>query len=264
MHTLKEKLAFPSGRVLAGLAIAILSCAVICLVILSPFALAELGKLKTDWSQLSNIGQTYGAVSALLSSLALGGVVVSLLFQARSNQTAREETTRTLHHDLIKMEMGDPKLMTAMGAPWGLPIPADAAAIRGFLYIRMWTTFLAGNLTIGEIAESEVRYLAAHEIFGSQAGRDFWAAVGRTTVERSAGRRHKFYQILDDEYGKIISEGVPVAEPIREVSPAESGLPRDVYDSKFIRHDQIKQLGIIAVAATAGVLAERTRRRCSS
>jgi hypothetical protein len=47
------------------------------LVVLSPFALTELAHFRINWLQLSNIGQTYGAVSALLSSFALVGVAVA-------------------------------------------------------------------------------------------------------------------------------------------------------------------------------------------
>jgi hypothetical protein len=57
------------------------------LVILSPFALGELARSRQDWPQLSNVGQTYGAVSALVSSFALGGVIISLLYQARDSRT---------------------------------------------------------------------------------------------------------------------------------------------------------------------------------
>ena len=90
-------------RSLALLAIGLI--AIIGLVIFSPFAITELAHFRMNWLQLSNIGQTYGAVSALLSSLALVSVVVSLLYQSRDNQNAREQTTRTLQFELIRMAM---------------------------------------------------------------------------------------------------------------------------------------------------------------
>src|SRR5689334_21565470 len=99
------------------------------LVIFSPFALAALVHFKVDWLELSNIGQTYGAVSALLSSLALAGVIVSLLYQSRSNRNATEQRIRTLQFELLKMAMADPSLMTASGAPWDLNISPDSSSI---------------------------------------------------------------------------------------------------------------------------------------
>jgi hypothetical protein len=50
------------------------------IVFLSPLALTWLPEDDgPDWSKLSNIGQTYGAASAVLAVLALAGVAVSLL-----------------------------------------------------------------------------------------------------------------------------------------------------------------------------------------
>ena len=54
----------------------------------SPLALTALLNFKLNWSRLSSIGQTYGAVSALLSSLAISGIAISLLYQARDSRTA--------------------------------------------------------------------------------------------------------------------------------------------------------------------------------
>ena len=57
------------------------------------------GSFGLDWPSLSDVGQTYGAVSALVTALALGGVMISLLYQARDVSTARSQATRTFHHD---------------------------------------------------------------------------------------------------------------------------------------------------------------------
>lgn len=65
---------------LAGIA----AIAFLALVILSPLALRTLARsFDLNWSNLSNVGQTYSAVSALLTALALGGVAISLLYQAK-------------------------------------------------------------------------------------------------------------------------------------------------------------------------------------
>ena len=187
---------------------------ILSLVILSPFGLAELARYGNEWSKLSNIGQTYGAVSALLSSLALGGVAISLLYQARDSRTAREQTTRTFHNELIKMELDDPGLMSAMGAPWGLEIPADSTTIREYLYVQMWVSFWAGNYVIGELPDMMIRHLAANELFRSSMGRIYWEAVGRLQLSHSGGRRHRYFRILDEEYRRVKSENIPVVERV--------------------------------------------------
>jgi len=72
---------------------------IIGLVIFSPVALTGLQNFNRNWSELSNIGQTYGAISALISSLALGGVIVSLLYQARDGRTGARRTHRKRAND---------------------------------------------------------------------------------------------------------------------------------------------------------------------
>lgn len=223
---------------------------IVGLVILSPFALTELVHFRINWLQLSDVGQTYGAVSALLSSLALVGIIGSLLFQSRDNQNAREQTTRTLQFELLRMAMEDPSLMTAGGAPWDLDIPSDSSSIRQFIYVQIWTSFLGGNYTIGELPESAVRYIAAHELFRSEAGRNYWAAVGQVQIVNSRGRRKEFFHILDDEYKKAISSGIPPARPI-EVRDALAESPA----APVVRSKRIQQLcEPVAAAAAIGIL----------
>jgi hypothetical protein len=233
--------------------------AIFGLVLLSPFALVELVHYRHNWSQLSDIGQTYGAVSALLSSLALGGVIVSLLFQARDNQNAREQTTRTLQLELIRLELNDPSLMTAGGAPWDLDIPPESTAIRAFLYVRMWVAFLGGNYTIGELSETDVRHIAAHELFRSEAGRNYWAAIGHLQFKNSRGRRKRFFGILEEEYRKVIDSGVPVATPVKVTDTSRrSQTPSEV------RWRAVRRLCGLTLAATVGVVAGKvwTDKKC--
>jgi uncharacterized membrane protein len=239
-----------------SLSVALLTMGLIAiggLVILSPFALTELAHSRINWRQLSDIGQTYGAVSAMLSSLALVGVIVSLLFQSRDNQNAREQTTRTLQFELLRMAMEDPALMTAGGAPWDLDIPSDSSSIRQFLYVQIWTSFLGGNYTIGELPESAVRHIASHELFRSEAGRNYWAAVGQVQIANSRGRRKQFFHILDNEYNKTMSSGILPAKPI-EVKDASA----ESLASSVVRSKRIQQLcEPIAVAVAIGILLGR-------
>jgi Family of unknown function (DUF6082) len=210
--------------------------AILALVVLSPLALGGLARYRSDWTLLSNIGQTYGAVSALLSSVALGGVVLSLLYQARDGKTAREQTTRSLQLELIKMQMEDPALMTASGAPWGLAIPSESAAIREFLYLQIWIAYLYGSYSIGEISEPTLRYVFANELFRGRAGRRYWEARSARQSMTGGSRRHNnFYRML-------------VAQP---------------HARQSTRPTQAQNLTLLATAAIGGVLAGRMWRRRS-
>jgi hypothetical protein len=205
--------------------------------------------------QLSNIGQTYGAVSAILSSLALGGILASLLYQARDTRNAREQTARTLQLELIRMELNDPSLMTAMGAPWDVDIPSESASIREFLYVQLWVSVWGGNYDIGELPESAVRHFAAHELFRGRAGRTYWAAVGQLQIANSKGRRNHFFRLLDEEYKKAISSGVPVASPVK-VNDASA----QSQTASAIRTKPVQQVCIVAIATIIGTLAGRLWR----
>jgi hypothetical protein len=227
------------------------------LVIISPLALTKIEGLRKDWGELSSIGQTYGAISALISSLALGGVVVSLLYQARAGRTAREQSIRTLQQQLIRMEMEDPTLMTAMGAPWGLRIPTDSARIREHLYIHMWTSFWAGNFVVGEMTASTVKKMARSELFNSSAGRRYWSSVRDNVLSTNEGKYRQFALIVDEEYKDVTENNIPVASPVRITDRTDKSftLPKEV----------LKQAALLGVAAIVGALAarkfsQRTRR----
>lgn len=241
-----------SRRLLLIITLTVGLIAVTGLVIFSPFALATLVHLKVNWLELSNIGQTYGAVSALLSSLALAGVIASLLYQSRSNKNAVEQRVRTLQFDLLRMAMTDPTLMTASGAPWDLDIPSDSSSIRQFLYVQLWVSFLSGSFAAGDLPESALRYIASHEIFRSEAGRNYWAAAGQVQTANSRGGQKRFFHILDDEYNKAMSSGIPTARPI-EVSDAST----KPLASSVIRRNRIRQLCKFIVATVIGILAGR-------
>jgi hypothetical protein len=221
----------------------------ISLIAFSPFALTALEGLSKDWGKLSNIGQAYGAISALVSSLALAGVVVSLLYQARAGHTAREQSIRTLQQQLIRMEMEDSTLMTALGAPWDLPIPAESAKIREHLYIHMWVSFWAGNYVVGELTAPAVRKVVRGELFNSRAGRRYWAAIRENVLSTNEGKYRRFAGIVDEEYQKVMAGNAPVADPVRVTDRIDN--------SDLHRKKELQQFALVGAALVTGVLAGR-------
>ena len=93
------------------------------LVLASPLALPVLDDVgDRDWRRLSEIGQTYGAVSAVLSALALGGVAGSLALQRqpaeldrRSAKLDRELAFRSVHTELLMFGIQNPDLLEMFG-----------------------------------------------------------------------------------------------------------------------------------------------------
>src|ERR1022692_2593180 len=84
---------------------------VLSLILVSPFLLRQLAQIKGfDWTELSNIGQTYGAASAILSAVALIGITLSLLIQARQATTERVRITRERHMELLRVILDAPEI----------------------------------------------------------------------------------------------------------------------------------------------------------
>ncbi|MCO5971751.1 DUF6082 family protein [Actinoallomurus soli] len=60
----------------------------VALIGISPIALGAFHGATDRWERLSFIGQTYGAASAIISVLALVGIVLTLSYQARETKLA--------------------------------------------------------------------------------------------------------------------------------------------------------------------------------
>jgi len=189
----------------------ILTTGVLALVAISPIALKQVARVPgMNWVLLSNVGQTYGAVSALLSALALGGVTVSLLYQSRDVRTASEQAARTFHFELLKMEMDDPVYMEIMAAT-AIPgnRPPDYDSLRRRQFIHMWVSYWEGRYKLREMTDSEVRYTASYELFNSAEGRRYWSEAREIKLNTYKGRPYRFVKIVDEEYGKAVAKGPP-------------------------------------------------------
>jgi len=211
---------------------------ILFLVIISPIALQQLAHVHgIDWLRLSNIGQTYGAVSALLTALALGGVVASLIYQARDVSTARQQANRTFHNELLKMEMDNPLYMDVIGAPFGQKVGlTDYNSLRQNHFVHMWVLYWEGQYKLREMSDDELRYFAANELFASAAGRRYWSIGRSDRLRYYKGRLRRCTLIIDEEYSKAIAIGPPAATSLdnnpskttssvfQQISPAKSGV----------------------------------------
>jgi Family of unknown function (DUF6082) len=205
----------PTNSISIRIMLPIFAAGLLTLVIISPLALQRLaGISEINWMDLSNVGQTYGAVSALLAALALGGVVISLLYQARDVKTAREQASRAVHHELLKMEMEDPFYMGILAAPWGLGAGlADYDSLRRNNFIHLWVSFWEGLYMLGDMSDSDVQSSVSTELFTSADGRRYWSSTRDAKLSYAKGRRRRFVKIVDQEYQKAVAGGPPVVVP---------------------------------------------------
>jgi hypothetical protein len=237
--------------------ITIVTTAFFIAVVFSPLALREFGtSAHINWSQLSNIGQTYGAVSALLTAMALAGVVASLLFQARDVRLTKEQAIRTFHHELIRMQLDDPFYMNALGASGDMAIPAERDKARLNLYVHLWVSFWQTFYAMGMMPESQLRSACKLELFRGRPGRDYWEQARGTRPLYTKDRHvQKFDRILEEEYRKAIasqSEVAPPAANTHQAAKATSG--RD-------KAQLGKAAGTLLMAAATGALVDRVLNR---
>lgn len=182
---------------LRTLSFGLLVIVVISLVGASPWGLHAFGGSTTRWERLSFIGQTYGAASALLATLALLGIAATLIFQARDTKVAREEARRIAIAELLKMAMDDPDLDEA----WG-PVPESESrtARRQLMYINMIISEWQMSFETKALPEARLRAIS-REMFSGRPGRAFWQEARDVRLRTSVTRRaRRFHEILDEEH----------------------------------------------------------------
>jgi len=236
----------------SALSIAVL--VVLVLVVLSPLALKQLGSLRgVNWAQLSNIGQTYGAASALLTGLALVGVAGSMVFQVRAIQVSREQASREHHAHLVEMASTDPVYQRCWAEE---PAAFGTDRYRQQAYLNLIVSNWENEYVLGSFPEHAMRSTFAG-LFRGEAGREFWARTGDMRLKASRNRQYRrFCQIMEEEYRKAIAVGPPAVQA--EAPP----LPPPASQGRVLRNSAIRTgatllLGVMGGIALKTILRQR-------
>jgi hypothetical protein len=167
---------------------------ILTLVAFSPLALGVLSSAsRVNWKALSDVGQTYGAISALLAALALGGVAVSVFLQARQTRYARWEASRARHSELVRFALERPHYQQVFG------ISAHASGGL-FAYLNLMLQHWMTLWEFGDMSDRQLRqYL--HDVFSSEAGRAYWITVSEArSTDVNTKRERQFHQIACQEF----------------------------------------------------------------
>jgi len=179
-----------------------------------------------DWRKWSDVGQTFGVLSSIISGLALVAVIIAARSQSRELERQRHSLTNNhlelrrtaetnhgmLHLEILRMSIEDPSLAQV----WPQYIPNLPASLnRQYLYANIiyqfhWTSLRVGNYTDEQVIAS-LRYL-----FTSQLMRDYWraAAYARTSLEPGSPEFH-FAQRVDEvcrEYEAVVASASTMAD----------------------------------------------------
>jgi hypothetical protein len=203
------------GRAYLPVLVVLLVVLAVALVGLSPFALAGFTQSPQDWEQLSLVGQTYGAASALLAGLALLGIAATLALQLREVRNAREVALRESNNELLRMAMDNPEYWEC----WG-PERAEeqTKADRQHMYTNMIFNQWEIAYEAGAIGDAMLR-AAARETLSGRVGRRYWRKVRDKRLATSETRRaRRFHHIIDEEF-----HALPEPEPASESGPGAPG-----------------------------------------
>ncbi|MGE7078109.1 DUF6082 family protein [Staphylococcus capitis] len=176
----------------------------------TPFVLAALAPANTDWGKLSDISQAYGAVSVVLSAVALAGVALSLLYQARQSHTSNEQAIRDSHLQLATLALSDPDLLQAWSPPVA-PVTLkrhQQHLITSLVLGELLQRFRIGHLSVEKLAVKLDGY------FRGEIAREQWEREGlgwRRTMEAGDRRDRVFVRLVGERYQAAVAAGPALA-----------------------------------------------------
>lgn len=179
------------------------------------------GGAPEDWSKWSDVGQTFGALSSIISGLALAVVVVTARIQVHEMQRSAAAELSTLHLEIIKLSINDDELAEV----WPELLPGISPKLnRQFLYANIiyqfhWTTLQLEKATDAEVLGS-MRYL-----FTSPLMRQYWGAAERGRTSLAPGSPEQLFAKKLDELCRDYESAVAAAH--RRPQPTEAADARD-------------------------------------
>lgn len=182
----------------------------VVLVIVSPIVLVLVDKVPgVNWPRLAEIGQTYGAASALFAALALFGVAGSLVVQGRQVRLAQVQAARSLQVELMKMAMDDSDLTPL----WAYSAQGDQSRARRSMFLQLTFKYFEMLYTTGLVDSQSLRNTMRYRFMNAEV-RTYWQRVHeiyRQEAVNAAERR--FVNLVQDEWRQAASGSAPVMLP---------------------------------------------------
>jgi hypothetical protein len=154
---------------------------------------------------LLNITNMYQIASAIMAALALGGVAVSLRQQSIQGRLSQVLSLRTMHNDLMRYALDDPKTFAPCFGPD--PGPQGYERFRRHCYVTLRFRYQYDMLYMGELSENNMRLELLTPLFSTELGRGYWSYARPFWVDENMqlrGRYSRFIAIVDDEFQKSI------------------------------------------------------------
>ncbi|MFD7961521.1 DUF6082 family protein [Streptomyces zaomyceticus] len=188
---------------------------------LTPMALGLAAPTHKDWSRLSDVSQTYGALSVPLSAMALLGVAVSLVYQARQTKMANVESQRSVHRQLLMYSLDNPEFLVCWEPISGI----SSLEMRRLIFTNIMISNWCSNYVLRRFNDQEVRHILSLHFQGA-AARLHWeksAPNWRMGAEAQGDVRGiRFVCLVDESYAEAAEagRGVPPEEYFTSSEPS--------------------------------------------
>lgn len=207
-------------RVLAKPVSMVFVCAiVIAVIIFAPIGMTFVIGTGRDWTLLGNVGQAYGGISALVSALALAGIVGALLIQRSQHKIERITAVRGFQSGIYSIIREDPWLyFPVMGGDL-----QDETSIKRRLFGIELLQYIAAGFETGLITDKNLRNEALPGFFRYEENRQYWEMAREFWLTGTSDPiRRAFIRIVDEELARAKSEGTGHYMPL---SPGGSQKP---------------------------------------
>jgi hypothetical protein len=170
--------------------------------IIPPVVLMNGGISETSVDRLSNIGQAYGVISAVLSAVALAALAASILYQARQYRVDQIIAWQNSQESLLRLAIEDP----ATFAPCIQDIDQfkDLEQVKRYYFATLWLSFSRTSAELGLFTDADLRDEIFRNMFRSPVATELWR-IRRERILQTFGRLDGFWRVAEEEYQKSMS-----------------------------------------------------------
>ncbi|HET9081756.1 MAG TPA: DUF6082 family protein [Trebonia sp.] len=134
-------------------------------------------------------------LSTLISSIALVGVAISLLLQARQLRTNQVQATRTAQQELMKFCLENPALAAEV-----LGMSSPESYVKQVV-LNWHVSYLSMGFDVKTVTESSLRFAIREQIFKTKDSLSWWIMARQSYHDWAISRRDKeFVAILEEEF----------------------------------------------------------------
>jgi len=152
-------------------------------------------------------------ISTLISSIALTGVAVSLLLQARQLRASQIQASRSAQVELIKMAVDNRELISQL-------FGSQPESYLKDVFINWLFKYLELGYSVKVISAKSVQ-IQALRLFEFDYPHEWWARAREVySVEATTKRERQFFAIIDKTFGQAARRNQSGGSPVTDGPPS--------------------------------------------